>query len=279
MGVVARYLSGVRLLGRGLALYGRAPRVLLLGLIPVAIAAVIFLAGFAVLVYFIDELAGGATWFAEDWSETSRGLVRLLAGAAILGVGVLLLVLTFTQFTLFIGEPWYERISQRVEDWCGGAPAEVEVGFWRGLLRDLADSARLLAVTASIGVFLFVAGFLPMVGQTVVPILGASVGGWFLALELASIPFTRRGLRLPDRRRALRAHRPEALGFGTAVFLCFLVPGGAVLLMPAAVAGGTLLARRVLDLPDQPSLRGEAPAPSGSADRHPPMRPGGTGRR
>jgi CysZ protein len=44
----------------------------------------------------------------------------------------------------------------------------------------------------------------------------------------------------------LRAHRPEALGFGTAVFLCFLVPGGAVLLMPAAVAGGTLLARHVL---------------------------------
>lgn len=96
----------------------------------------------------------------------------------------------------------------------------------------------------------FLAGFLPAVGQTVVPVLGALVGGWFLAVELVGVPFTRRGLRLPDRRRALRAHRPAALGFGTAVFCCFLVPGGAVLVMPAAVAGGTLLARRALGLPD-----------------------------
>jgi CysZ protein len=33
------------------------------------------------------------------------------------------------------------------------------------------------------------------------------------------------------------------------VFVCFLVPLGAVIVMPAAVSGATLLARRVLDLP------------------------------
>jgi CysZ protein len=47
----------------------------------------------------------------------------------------------------------------------------------------------------------------------------------------------------------LRARLPLALGFGLGVFVCFLVPLGAVLLMPAAVAGGTLLAREVLGLP------------------------------
>jgi CysZ protein len=40
-----------------------------------------------------------------------------------------------------------------------------------------------------------------------------------------------------------------ALGFGVAVFCCFLIPLGAVFVMPAAVAGGTLLARRVLGQP------------------------------
>jgi len=43
--------------------------------------------------------------------------------------------------------------------------------------------------------------------------------------------------------------RPVALGFGVAVFCCFLIPLGAVLLMPAAVAGATLLARAVLGDP------------------------------
>jgi CysZ protein len=41
-----------------------------------------------------------------------------------------------------------------------------------------------------------------------------------------------------------------AIGFGAATFICFLIPLGAVLVMPAAVAGATLLARRLFNLPD-----------------------------
>jgi CysZ protein len=42
-----------------------------------------------------------------------------------------------------------------------------------------------------------------------------------------------------------------ALGFGVATFVCFLIPVvGAVLVMPAAVAGATLLSRRLFGLPD-----------------------------
>jgi CysZ protein len=251
MSVVGRYLSGARLLARGVGMYARAPRLLLLGLIPVVIVAAVFLTAFVVLLFFIDEIAGGLTWFAEDWSETPRTLVELLVGIAVLGAAVLLGVLTFTQVTLAVGEPAYERISRRVEDWCGGAPPEVETGFWRSFGRGLTDSARLLAMTAAIGIPLFFAGLLPAVGQTVVPVLGATVGGWFLAVELVGVPFNRRGLRMVHRRQALRRHRAEALGFGTVVFVCFLIPGGAVLFMPAAVAGGTLLARKAMGLPHQ----------------------------
>jgi CysZ protein len=83
----------------------------------------------------------------------------------------------------------------------------------------------------------------------VVPMIGAFVGGWFLSVELVGIAFARRGLRLADRRRALRSNRPLAIGFGAAVFVCFLIPLGSILVTPAAVAGGTLLARRVLAAP------------------------------
>jgi CysZ protein len=70
-----------------------------------------------------------------------------------------------------------------------------------------------------------------------------------LALELTGVPFERRGRRLADRRAVLGRRRPLALGFGAAVFASFLIPLGAVLLMPAAVAGGALLARRSLGQP------------------------------
>jgi CysZ protein len=36
------------------------------------------------------------------------------------------------------------------------------------------------------------------------------------------------------------------LGFGVAVQLCFLVPGGAIVVMPAAVAAATHLTRDLL---------------------------------
>jgi CysZ protein len=127
-----------------------------------------------------------------------------------------------------------------------GVPVEeVEVAWWRSLRRNLADSLRVLSLTVAIGIPLFFLGFIPVVGQTVVPVIGASVAGWFLALELTGNPFYRRGMRLRERRARLRTRRALALGFGVAVFVCFLIPLGAVLVMPAAVAGGTLLAREV----------------------------------
>jgi len=256
MGIVGRYLSGARLLARGLGMYARAPRLLLLGLIPVVIVAAVFIAVLVLLLVFIEQITGGVTWFAADWPETPRALIRLVAGVAIIGTATLLATITFTQVTLAVGDPVYERISKQVEDWCGGAPAEVEIGLWRSARHSLVDSAKLIGVTVVTGIPLFLAGFIPVVGQTVVPVTGATIAGWLLALELVSAPFTRRGMRLVHRRRALRRHRPEALGFGTAVFLCFtFIPFGAILLMPAAVAGGTLLARKALGLPFQPRAR------------------------
>ncbi|WP_431936190.1 EI24 domain-containing protein [Micromonospora sp. RP3T] len=245
-GVATRFLGGAGLLLRGFGMYVRSPKLMLLGVVPALISGVLYLALFATLLYFVDDLAAWLTPFADDWSSTARGLLRVAAGLAVVGVAALVGVLTFTAVTLAVGDPFYEAISERVEDRLGGTPGMVEVPFWASMRRSVADSLRLVAISALVGVPLFVAGFIPLVGQTVVPVVGALVGGWFLALELVGAPFQRRGMRLPDRRSKLRADRPTALGFGVAVFLCFLIPLGAVLVMPAAVAGAALLTRRSL---------------------------------
>jgi CysZ protein len=241
---VKDFMAGVRFLGRGLAMYGRTPGLVVLGVIPAVISAILFVAAFVVLVVFVDELAGAVTWFADDWSPGPRNGVRILAGTGIVGGALVLGIVTYTAVTLLIGDPFYERISQRIEDRFGGVPGAVEVRWWRSLL----DSARLILLSVSVTIPLFLAGFIPLVGQTLIPVIAAAAGGWFLAVELVGVPFSRRGLRLPDRRRVLRSRRAMALGFGMSVFLCCLVPFVAVLVMPGAVAGGTLLAREVLGL-------------------------------
>ena len=245
-GAAGRFLAGVGLFLRGFGLYVRSPGLMLLGVVPALISAALFVTAFATLVYFVDYLAALLTPFADDWSTTWRGLVRVVAGMALLGLGGLLAVVAFTAVTLVIGDPFYEKISERVEERLGGTPGAVDVPFWSSLRRSVVDSLRLVGLSVLFGVPLFAAGFIPVVGQTVVPVLGAAVGGWLLAVELVGAPFYRRGLRLPDRRAALKADRPTTLGFGMAVFVSFLIPLGAVLLMPAAVAGAALLTRRVL---------------------------------
>jgi CysZ protein len=246
---VSDFFAGVGLLGRGLGMYVRNPGLLLLGLIPALLAFVLLVGGFIAILVFLGPESRALTWFASGWSTGLRDIFRLLAAIAVVGVFLLLAIVAYTGLTLAIGEPFYEKISERVEDRYGGLPQAVDLPWWKELLRGIGESIRLVAFSAVIGLLLFVAGFLPAIGQTVVPVIGALVGGWALALELTGVAFARRGLRLRDRRRVLRRHRWLALGFGVSVFLCFLIPLGAVIVMPAAVAGATLMTRRIHGLP------------------------------
>jgi CysZ protein len=245
-GAVREFAAGVGLLLRGFAVYGRDPGLVLLGLIPAFIAGVLLVVALVVLIAFIGDISSAVTWFADGWSAGWRDTVRTIAGISVLGLSALLAIVTFTSITLAIGDPFYEKISERVEQRYGGVPGAVDRPWWSEFARGIGESIRLIALSALLGVPLFLLGFLPVIGQSVVPAIGALVGGWFLAVELVGVPFARRGRSLADRRAALRTNRPLAVGFGAAVFVCFLIPLGAVIVMPAAVAGGTLLARRIL---------------------------------
>ena len=224
-----------------------------LGLVPGAVTAVAFGAGGAALVSQvagIGDAIATATVGAQGWLHD---LVQLVAVLAVLGAAALIAIYTFTTVALLIGQPLFERLSIEVD-----TDVALEEGhdesWWRTTVRGLGEALRLALLTVPLAVGLFVIGLVPVVGGVVAFALGAVAGGWFLTLELTSFPLARRGVvRLSDRRRVLREHRPTAIGFGACVFVLFLIPLGALAFMPAAVAGATLLVR---DLSDR-----ERPAP------------------
>ncbi|MET7393378.1 EI24 domain-containing protein [Dactylosporangium sp. NPDC005572] len=254
------FLEGIRLLGRGFGRYGRNPGLLFLGMIPAVISFALLGVAWFFLIIFIDDLAAATTWFADDWSDFWRILLRVGAGAGILGAAALLSIISYTALTLLIGDPFYEVISERIEGQLGGTPGALDLPWYRTLWPNLVDSLRLIALGVALAIPLFLLGFIPIVGQTVVPVLNAVIGGWLIAVELTGIPFNRRGMRLKERRKILRAHRPLALGFGVPVFLVLLLPLAAIVVVPAAVVGSTLLTRRVLGLPiESAAVRPAAP--------------------
>jgi uncharacterized protein involved in cysteine biosynthesis len=240
------FIAGVRYFARGLGWVARRPGQWLFGLIPALIVLALYAVALTFLGLYLHDLVSAVSPFADHWSSGLRDLTRVLMGVLIFAAAVMISIVTFTGVTLVVGEPFYEGISGRVEESAGGLPPEAGASLWRQLLRGAGDAVIVGLITGVFAVVFFALGFLPVVGQTVVPVVAACVSGYFLTLELTSIALERRGLRRRDRFAVMRRERALCVGFGAAVFVVFLIPLGAVLAMPGAVAGGTLLARERL---------------------------------
>jgi CysZ protein len=218
------------------------------GLLPGLITLVLYLALLVTLAVRGDDLVAWATPFADGWSSPWLGLFRALLTVLLFVLVLLLAQLTFTGVTLLVGQPFYEALSVRVDRSVApdGTASESGRPMWRELWISARDSVRILLRAMLWGVLLFALGFLPVVGQTVVPLVGFVVSGFFLVEELTAVALQRRGVELRDRLALLRARKPLAWGFGTPLAVAFVVPLVAVFLMPGAVAGATLMARDLL---------------------------------
>jgi CysZ protein len=268
-GVTREFLVGVGLLFRGLKVWGTAPKLMWLGMIPALIVGIAFIVGIVALGLNLERLAELVTPFATVWDEPFRTGTRVVAGLALLAVAILIVIYAYTTITLVVGQPFYDQIWHHVENRFGPISEGPQIGFWRAFWRGLGAGLRLLIPTLLIGLGLFALGFIPVVGQVLVPVLGATLGGWYLTLELTGLAFEGRGLSFRDRRQTLRSRRASTVGFGAATYLMFLIPLGAVIMMPAAVAGATLLTRRALGESVTALTRGAGPSPEQTSLPHP----------
>ncbi|MEV4185362.1 EI24 domain-containing protein [Streptosporangium canum] len=246
MGHFRSFTDGIGFFLQGVRWVARNPRWWLFGLIPALIVFVLY----AVALYFLGTNLGGlaewATPFASGWGEAARKTLRALVGLLIFGTGLVLSVVTFTAVTLIVGEPFYEKLSEKVEASYGEVPSGHELPLWKSIPRSVKDSLITLGYVLLFTIPLFFLGFVPVIGQTVVPVLGALVSGFFLTVELTTLAMERRGMARKNRFALLRRNKASALGFGVLVFLLFLVPLVAVVAMPAAVAGGAIMVRAKL---------------------------------
>jgi CysZ protein len=242
---VRDFVMGVRLFGRGFAILLRSPRLLLLGALPAVLTTLLLVGGMVALVYGVDDLATLVTPFADDWADGPRTAVRVAAGVALFAAALVLGLIGFSALTLAIGGPIYETIAEKVEDDLGGAPGE-ELPWWRLLGWGIRDGLLLVLRSLMFTIPLVIAGFVPVVGQTVVPVLLALVTAWFLALELVAVSFYRRGMDLRLRRTTMARRRALALGLGLPASLLCAIPFAAIIVMPVAFVGGVLVAHETL---------------------------------
>ncbi|MEV7010377.1 EI24 domain-containing protein [Streptosporangium sp. NPDC051022] len=260
MGHFRSFASGIGFFFQGLRWVARNPRWWLFGLIPALVVFILYVAGLSWFGVNADDFARWATPFADEWGQAARTAVRVTVGLVAFGVAAVLFVLTFTAVTLIVGEPFYEKLSERVELTYGDLPSGHEVPLWKSIPRSIRDSLVTLGYVLLFTVPLFFLGFVPVIGQTVVPVLGALVSGFFLTVELTALAMERRGMARKSRFAVLRGNTALALGFGVLIFLIFLIPLASVVAMPAAVAGAAIMVRTRLAAPEPlPGLPGGHP--------------------
>lgn len=243
MRVLREFAGGVALYGRALTWWRREPGVMLLGLVPGLIVFAAFAASLATLIWWLDDVS---RWLARElvpWEGWLRDAASLAVGLAVIVGAVALAAFTFLALTSVVGQPFFERISRRVDDALGAPDEAPATRWWESLLRGAGESLVLVSISAPVAVTGFFVGLVPVVGSVAGWLLTTTVGGWLVAIEYTTMPGERRGLRLAGRRRALARIRPRAIGFGAVTLLVTAIPGVGVLMLPVAVVGGTLLMR------------------------------------
>lgn len=242
------FFTGARYFWQGLELLLRRPKLLLTGMLPAVLTTALLLGGLIALIVNIGDVAALITPFADHWAEGWRAATRVAAGIVTVGVAALLGLVGFTTLTLVIGGPFYEHISEQIEDDLGATAGRVDPSWWRLLVLGVRDGIVLLLRSLAFTIALFLAGFLPVVGQSVVPVLVAATTAWFMALEAVAIPFYRRGIGLRGRTELLRPRRMLVIGLGLPATLLCAIPLMSIVVMPVAFAGGVLVALDALGL-------------------------------
>jgi CysZ protein len=250
-GRVRDIADGVRLVGAGFRVWRTSPRLMVLGLIPGLIVALVLAGVFVAIALWVDDWSRGVVE-AVTHDPSPNSLLVALVALAIIGGGVLLAVFTFTALTLLVGQPFFEAISGRVATGIGFDFTVTEEPWWRSTWRGVREGARLLALGGAVAFAMFLVGLIPGVGAGLAFCGAALMGGTLLSLELTSYPLTRVGVvTLGQRREVVGARRALTLGFGVTAYVLCLVPFGAVIAMPALVAGGTMLAARIAPSTDR----------------------------
>jgi len=241
MPVLREFFTGVRTLLRGFGMWKSHTRLLALGLIPAFIAWALLLAAAVPLLIWLGPITDWMTPFADGWPEPWLGLLRFGLGAVIVIAALALSAAIFTALTLTIGDPFYQRIWRGVERSLGEEPTGET-----GLRTTIGEGIRLVVLGILVALLTLLIGVLPLVGGVTASVIGVLLNGRLLARELTGRAFDARGLSGYSRSELLGSGRARVIGFGVATQLCFLVPFGAIVTMPAAVAGSTLLARDLL---------------------------------
>jgi CysZ protein len=223
--------AGVLRRNRSLWKYAAAPLIISFGLV---------IAGY----FLIYQLF---TAFVPDFG-ISAWYWQILYYLLVAAVTVASFVATFFLFVIIgttIGAPFNDLLSEKVEQLEMGVSIEQRfsvIQLIKDIGRGLGHTFKILGVYVAgqlIGlIFLFT---IPILGQFIYTVLTLGVASFILSMEFMSYSMDRRRMTFTEKKRFFSSHPRSCLGFGLGASLIASMPLVNLFVIPAAVAGGTIL--------------------------------------
>ena len=208
--------------------------------IPAAVSLVVVVVGLGVTFSYVADLSTWLTARLPDWLE----FLELLLVPLLYLLGVLAGTWLFALVAVLIAGPFLGDLSMAVERREFGDGPPEPLSLWAGALASLGRELRKLGYHLPRLLLVFLVTLVPLL-NTLAPLVWFLFGAWTLAIQFCDYPTENRRRPFAETVDLLKRNRGAALGYGACATVALAIPLVNFLLIPAAVAGATLLWRRL----------------------------------
>ena len=187
--------------------------------------------------YLIDATDRWIASLPEWLSWLDLILTPLLYVAGVLGGAWL-----FGLLAVLIASPFLGAFSLALERVRFGSAPEIATSIWMDIGSSIAREVRKLAYYLPRLLAVFLITLIPVV-NVIAPVIWLLFGAWTLAVQFVDYPTENRQRPFRETLSMLKSNRAAALTFGLCATAALMIPLLNFLLIPVAVAGGTLLWR------------------------------------
>lgn len=208
--------------------------------VPLLINCVIFAGLTGLVAYYIDGLTA-SDWHFPEVLKFLEATLKWLAWFFIVVIVIMVYGYVFNIITTILAAPFYGLLAQRTEELITGVAVHDEPLVKlipRTILREVSKLIYFLTRGLLLVLLLLLLGTLPLLNLSV-PIIGALWSAWCMALQYADYSADNHQTEFAFLRKKLRHCKYSSVGFGGTVMACSMVPLLNIIVMPAAVIGGT----------------------------------------
>ncbi|GLS25022.1 sulfate transporter CysZ [Marinibactrum halimedae] len=210
-------------------------------IIPILINILIFLGTTTFMISLFSSLMDYLMGFIPSW-EWFSFIADILAVILWVLLAVLLAIVygySFSILTNLIAAPFYGILAEKIEHHLTGKSPPTEA-LPAMIVRTIGRELTKIWYFLVRAILIFLLSFVPLIGL-VVPVIALAWGAWSMSIQYSDYAADNHQLPFKSLRKSLWTQKFTAGGFGGLIMLGAMIPVVNIFVMPAAVAGGTIM--------------------------------------